>query len=67
MHVVAACDSGSVAVFASVFYLPPPRALNYMINEMYKKPTCLLTVRGLERLIFLVRSISPLPVQLLGL
>jgi len=41
----AACDSGSVAVFASVFYLPPPRALNYMINELYKKPTLLLTVR----------------------
>lgn len=32
-----------MAVFASVFYLPPPRALNYLINEAYKKPTCLLT------------------------
>jgi len=39
----SACDSGSVAVFASVFYLPPPRALNYMINELYEKPTVLLT------------------------
>lgn len=41
----AACDAGSLAVFASVFYLPPPRALNFLINQKFRKPTCVLTVR----------------------
>ena len=28
----AACDPGAVDVFKSVFYLPPPRPLNYLIR-----------------------------------
>jgi hypothetical protein len=36
-----------VAVFASVFYLPPPKALNWLINERIKKPVMVLQVMGL--------------------
>lgn len=43
-HALAAGDIGAVAVFASVFYLPPPRALNYLINECFKGPTLVLQV-----------------------
>lgn len=28
----------------SVFYLPPPRALNYLVNEQFKGPTLVLQV-----------------------
>lgn len=35
----AACDSRSADVFASVFYLPKPRALNYLITELWRGPT----------------------------
>lgn len=38
----AACDPRSAEVFKAVFYLPPPRALNYLINEKYQKPTLVL-------------------------
>lgn len=38
----AACDSRSADVFASVFYLPPPRALNYLIAAQWKGPTLVL-------------------------
>lgn len=40
----AACDPGGVGVFASVFYLPPPRALNWLINEQFRHPTLVLQV-----------------------
>lgn len=35
----AACDSRSADVFASVFYLPKPRPLNYLINDLWRGPT----------------------------
>jgi len=38
----AAADIGSVAVFASVFYLPPPKALNWLINERIRAPVMVL-------------------------
>lgn len=38
----AACDARAVDVFKAVFYLPPPRALNYLINECWRGPTLVL-------------------------
>jgi len=40
----SACDRGSLEVFQSAFYLPPPRALNYLISSLYKGPTLVLQV-----------------------
>lgn len=38
----AACDAGAIDVFKAVFYLPPPRALNYLVAEAYKGPALVL-------------------------
>jgi pimeloyl-ACP methyl ester carboxylesterase len=38
----AACDARSADVFASVFYLPKPRPLNYLINNLWKGPTSVI-------------------------
>ncbi|KAF6257981.1 Alpha/Beta hydrolase protein [Scenedesmus sp. NREL 46B-D3] len=38
----AACDSRSADVFASVFYLPKPRPLNYLVNELWRGPTAVI-------------------------
>jgi len=38
----AACDARSADVFASVFYLPKPRPLNYLINNLWKGPTAVV-------------------------
>lgn len=38
----ASADIGSLAVFASVFYLPAPRALNWLINTCFKGPVMVL-------------------------
>eukprot|EP00878_Enallax_costatus_P025088 GHUV01026809.1.p1 GENE.GHUV01026809.1~~GHUV01026809.1.p1 ORF type:complete len:155 (+),score=40.44 GHUV01026809.1:964-1428(+) len=38
----AASDSRAADVFASVFYLPKPRPLNYLINELWKGPTAVV-------------------------
>ncbi|GAX72694.1 hypothetical protein CEUSTIGMA_g150.t1 [Chlamydomonas eustigma] len=38
----AACDLGSLEVFQSVFYLPPPRALNYLVSDLFQGPTLVL-------------------------
>eukprot|EP00873_Tetraselmis_striata_P041449 jgi/Tetstr1/461713/TSEL_000607.t1 len=37
----AACDPGALGVFRSVFYLPPPRPLNYLVDT-YGGPTMIL-------------------------
>ena len=37
----ASADDGAFSVFASVFYLPPPRALNALVNS-FGKPTLIL-------------------------
>jgi hypothetical protein len=59
MHRVGACLPGlplsggylsqlmpgqAVAVFSAVAYLPPPRPLNWLINERFKHPTLVLQV-----------------------
>lgn len=38
----AACDGRSPDVFRSVFYLPPPRALNWMVADAWAGPTLVL-------------------------
>jgi len=38
----AAGDPGALGVFRSVFYLPRPRALNYLITEGFGGPTLVL-------------------------
>lgn len=38
----AACDGRSPDVFRSVFYLPPPRALNWMVKDAWRGPTLVL-------------------------
>jgi len=38
----AACDSRSPEVFASVFYLPKPRALNHLVADKWGGPTMVL-------------------------
>lgn len=38
----AACDLGSIEVFQSAFYLPPPRALNWLVTERFRGPTLVL-------------------------
>lgn len=38
----AACDGRAADVFGSVFYLPPPRALNWMVKDAYGGPTLVL-------------------------
>lgn len=38
----AAGDPGALGVFRSVFYLPPPRALNYLVAEVFKGPVLVL-------------------------
>lgn len=38
----AARDPGALGVFRSVFYLPPPRALNYLVAEKFGGPTLVL-------------------------
>lgn len=38
----AACDARSADVFASVFYLPKPRPLNYLINNLWRGPTAVI-------------------------
>jgi pimeloyl-ACP methyl ester carboxylesterase len=38
----AASDPGALGVFRSVFYLPPPRALNYLVQEKFRGPTLVL-------------------------
>ncbi|KAF8056019.1 cry [Scenedesmus sp. PABB004] len=35
----ASCDARSADVFASVFYLPRPRPLNYLVSRLFKGPT----------------------------
>ena len=42
----AACDPRSLEVFKSVFYLPPPRALNFLINAKYGGPVLVLQARA---------------------
>ncbi|KAG2443194.1 hypothetical protein HYH02_009271 [Chlamydomonas schloesseri] len=38
----AAGDSGAVDVFKAVFYLPPPRALNWLVKDAYGGPAMVL-------------------------
>ncbi|KAG2443487.1 hypothetical protein HXX76_001840 [Chlamydomonas incerta] len=38
----AAGDSGAVDVFKAVFYLPPPRALNWLVKDAYRGPAMVL-------------------------
>ncbi|PNW74124.1 hypothetical protein CHLRE_13g586350v5 [Chlamydomonas reinhardtii] len=38
----AAGDSGAVDVFKAVFYLPPPRALNWLVKDAYAGPAMVL-------------------------
>ncbi|KAG1659816.1 hypothetical protein FOA52_002153 [Chlamydomonas sp. UWO 241] len=38
----AACDAGAIEVFQSVFYLPPPRALDHLVRDKFKGPTLVL-------------------------
>eukprot|EP00884_Botryococcus_braunii_P015481 jgi/Botrbrau1/2616/Bobra.145_1s0036.1 len=38
----AACDPGALGVFRSVFYLPKPRPLNYLVSQLYRGPTLVL-------------------------
>ncbi|GIL75483.1 hypothetical protein Vretimale_8119 [Volvox reticuliferus] len=38
----AAGDSGAIDVFKAVWYLPPPRALNWLISEAWRGPTLVL-------------------------
>ncbi|KIY91372.1 hypothetical protein MNEG_16592 [Monoraphidium neglectum] len=38
----AACDGRSPDVFRSVFYLPPPRALNWLVADAWRGPTLVL-------------------------
>ncbi|GLC43944.1 hypothetical protein PLESTB_000212500 [Pleodorina starrii] len=38
----AAGDSGAIDVFKSVWYLPPPRALNWLVAEAWRGPTLVL-------------------------
>ncbi|KAG2497218.1 hypothetical protein HYH03_004807 [Edaphochlamys debaryana] len=38
----AAGDSGAIDVFKAVFYLPPPRPLNFLIRDMFRGPTFIL-------------------------
>ncbi|GIL51391.1 hypothetical protein Vafri_7390 [Volvox africanus] len=38
----AAGDSGAVDVFKAAWYLPPPRALNWLISEAWRGPTLVL-------------------------
>jgi hypothetical protein len=42
----AACDAGAIEVFQSVFYLPPPRALDHLVRDKFKGPTLVLQVGG---------------------
>ena len=39
----AAGDPGAIGVFRSVFYLPKPRPLNYLVNDLFRKPTLVLS------------------------
>lgn len=45
----AAADPGALGVFRSVFYLPPPRALNYLVQDKYGGP-CLVLQGALDPL-----------------
>lgn len=38
----AACDPGSLRVFSSAFYLPPPAPLNVLIRDRFAGPTLVL-------------------------
>eukprot|EP01026_Neomeris_dumetosa_P008010 TRINITY_DN1250_c1_g1_i3.p2 TRINITY_DN1250_c1_g1~~TRINITY_DN1250_c1_g1_i3.p2 ORF type:complete len:237 (+),score=1.86 TRINITY_DN1250_c1_g1_i3:3-713(+) len=38
----SACDLGAKDVFQSVFYLAPPRPLNFLISHLYQGPTLVL-------------------------
>lgn len=38
----AAEDPGAIGVFRSVFFLPAPRALNYLVSELFRGPTLVL-------------------------
>jgi len=38
----AACDPGALEVFQSVFYLPPPRALNHLVHDQYRGPAAVI-------------------------
>ena len=38
----ASSDPGALGVFRSVFYLPKPRALNYLVSERFGGPTLIL-------------------------
>lgn len=40
----AACDPGALGVFRSVFYLPKPRPLNYLVAERFAGPALVLQV-----------------------
>ncbi|KAL4854579.1 Pheophytinase [Chlorella vulgaris] len=42
----AARDPGALGVFRSVFYLPPPRPLNYLVSRLFGGPT--LVLQGLK-------------------
>ncbi|EFJ50097.1 hypothetical protein VOLCADRAFT_89124 [Volvox carteri f. nagariensis] len=42
----AAGDSGAIDVFKAVWYLPPPRALNWLIAEAWRGPTLVLQSQG---------------------
>lgn len=38
----AACDGGALAVFRAGAYLPPPRALNFLVKDVFRGPTVVL-------------------------
>ena len=38
----ASADPGALGVFRSVFYLPKPRALNYLVSEAFRGPVLVL-------------------------
>lgn len=38
----AAADPGALGVFRSVFYLPKPRPLNFLVQDLFGKPTLVL-------------------------
>ena len=40
----AARDPGALGVFRSVFFLPPPRPLNYLVGVLFRGPTLVLQV-----------------------
>ncbi|CAK0783042.1 hypothetical protein CVIRNUC_006237 [Coccomyxa viridis] len=67
-----ACDPGALAVFRSVFYLPPPKPLNYLVQDLYGGP-CMVLQGALDplndaraRAAALQAACSNVEVQLIG-